>query len=68
MDLTGTLEEVTSRAAARVEEEAIRLALKDTENDSTAAAERLGISVPALRRRLKALDLGVRPGNTETDS
>jgi DNA-binding NtrC family response regulator len=58
MDLTGTLEEVTSRAAARVEEEAIRLALKDTENDSAAAAERLGISVPALRRRLKALDLG----------
>jgi DNA-binding NtrC family response regulator len=58
MDLTGTLEEVTSRAAARVEEEAIRLALKDTGNDSAAAAERLGISVPALRRRLKALDLG----------
>jgi transcriptional regulator with PAS, ATPase and Fis domain len=41
-----------------VEEEAIRLALKDTENDSAAAAERLGISVPALRRRLKALNLG----------
>jgi len=58
MDLTGTLEEVSARAAARVEEEAIRLALKDTGNDSAAAAERLGISVPALRRRLKALDLG----------
>ncbi|HEY2944404.1 MAG TPA: helix-turn-helix domain-containing protein, partial [Vicinamibacteria bacterium] len=56
MDLTGPLEEVTSRAAARAEQEAIRLALKHAGNDSAAAAERLGISVSALRRRLKALD------------
>ncbi|PYQ08533.1 MAG: transcriptional regulator [Acidobacteria bacterium] len=58
MDLTGPLEEVTARAAARAEQEAIRLALRDAENDSTAAAERLGMSVPALRRRIKALGLG----------
>jgi DNA-binding NtrC family response regulator len=57
MDLTGPLEEVTARAAARAEQEAIRLALRDTENDSAAAAERLGMSVPALRRRIKALNL-----------
>jgi DNA-binding NtrC family response regulator len=57
MDLTGPLEEVTARAAARAEQEAIRLALRNCENDSAAAAERLGMSVPALRRRLKALDL-----------
>jgi DNA-binding NtrC family response regulator len=57
MDLTGPLEEVTARAAARAEQEAIRLALRNSENDSVAAAERLGMSVPALRRRIKALDL-----------
>jgi DNA-binding NtrC family response regulator len=58
MDLTGTLEEVTARASARAEQEAIRLALKHAENDNAAAAERLGISVSALRRRIKALDPG----------
>jgi transcriptional regulator with PAS, ATPase and Fis domain len=58
MDLTGPLEEVTARAAARAEQEAIRLALRNSENDSAAAAERLGMSVPALRRRIKALNLG----------
>jgi DNA-binding NtrC family response regulator len=56
MDLTGTLEDVTARAVARAEQEAIRLALKRSENDTAAAAERLGISVSALRRRLKAMD------------
>jgi DNA-binding NtrC family response regulator len=58
MDLTGPLEEVTARAAARAEQEAIRLALRNSENDNAAAAERLGMSVPALRRRIKALNLG----------
>jgi DNA-binding NtrC family response regulator len=57
IDLSGTLEEVTARAAERAEREAIRLALRHTENDSAAAAERLGISLSALKRRLKALDL-----------
>jgi DNA-binding NtrC family response regulator len=56
MDLTGTLEDVSARAAARAEQEAIRLALKHSENDTAAAADRLGISVSALRRRLKAMD------------
>jgi DNA-binding NtrC family response regulator len=56
MDLTGPLEEVTARASARAEQEAIRLALRNSENDSAAAAERLGMSLPALRRRIKALD------------
>jgi DNA-binding NtrC family response regulator len=57
MDLTGPLEEVTARAAARVEQEAIRLAMRHAQNDSAAAAERLGMSVSALRRRMKALDV-----------
>jgi DNA-binding NtrC family response regulator len=56
MDLTGTLEDVSARAAARAEQEAIRLALKHSETDTAAAADRLGISVSALRRRLKAMD------------
>jgi transcriptional regulator with GAF, ATPase, and Fis domain len=58
IDLSGTLEEVTARAVARTEQEAIRLALRHTENDSAAAADRLGMSVSALRRRMKALNLG----------
>jgi len=57
IDLSGTLEEVTARAAARAEQEAIRLALRHAENDSAAAADRLGMSVAALKRRMKALGL-----------
>jgi DNA-binding NtrC family response regulator len=58
IDLSGTLEEVTARASARAEQEAIQIALKHAENDHAAAAERLGISVPALKRRIKALTPG----------
>jgi transcriptional regulator with GAF, ATPase, and Fis domain len=58
IDLTGTLAEVTKRAAARAEEEAIARALADAAGDRAAAAERLGISVSTLGRRLKALDAG----------
>jgi DNA-binding NtrC family response regulator len=54
LDLSGPLAEVSRRAAARAEEEAIRLALQQADGDRAAAAERLGISVSTLSRRLKA--------------
>jgi DNA-binding NtrC family response regulator len=53
IDLSGPLAEVAKRAAARAEEEAIARALADTDGDRAAAAERLGISVSTLRRRLR---------------
>ena len=53
-DLSGPLADVSARAAARAEEEAIRLALSETGGNRAAAAERLGISVSTLSRRLKA--------------
>jgi DNA-binding NtrC family response regulator len=56
LDLTGSLGDVVKRAAARAEEEAIALALKDTGGDRAAAAERLGISVATLNRRLRPSD------------
>jgi DNA-binding NtrC family response regulator len=52
-DLSGPLAEVSERAAARAEEEAIKLALSETDGNRAAAAERLGISVSTLARRLK---------------
>ena len=54
VDLSGPLAEVAERAAARAEEEAIKLALLETDGNRAAAAERLGISVSTLARRLKA--------------
>jgi two-component system NtrC family response regulator len=54
LDLSGTLAEVVERAAARAEEEAIALALKESGGDRAAAAGRLGISLSTLNRRLKA--------------
>ena len=49
IDLSGPLAEVARRAAAaRAEEEAIELALRETDGDRAAAAERLGISVSTL--------------------
>jgi DNA-binding NtrC family response regulator len=53
-DLSGPLAEVSARAGARAEEEAIKLALIETDGNRAAAAERLGISVSTLARRLKA--------------
>jgi transcriptional regulator with GAF, ATPase, and Fis domain len=53
LDLSGPLAEVAKRAAARAEEEAIRLALQDSAGDQRAAAARLGISPAALARRLR---------------
>jgi DNA-binding NtrC family response regulator len=55
LDLEGPLKDVMERSAARVEGEAIRLALKATGGDRDAAAARLGISVSTLGRRLRAL-------------
>jgi DNA-binding NtrC family response regulator len=53
IDLSGPLAEVTKRAAARAEEEAIALALRDTDGNRAAAAARLGISLATLNRRLR---------------
>jgi DNA-binding NtrC family response regulator len=53
LDLTGSLGDVAKRAAARAEEEAIALALKDSGGDRSRAAERLGVSLATLNRRLR---------------
>jgi DNA-binding NtrC family response regulator len=53
LDLSGPLPEVVRRATEKIEDEAIQLALKDTGGDRTAAAERLGISMSTLNRRLR---------------
>jgi len=56
LDLTGSLGEVGKRAASRAEEEAITLAMRDTGGNRTLAAERLGISLATLNRRLRPGD------------
>jgi DNA-binding NtrC family response regulator len=56
LDLSGPLAEVTKRAAARAEEEAIALALRETDGNRAAAASRLGISLATLNRRLREAD------------
>jgi len=53
VDLSGPLPEVAKRVVARAEEEAIALALRETEGDRVAAAERLGVSLSTLNRRLR---------------
>jgi DNA-binding NtrC family response regulator len=55
MDLSGSLAEVSRRAAALAEEEAVRAALQEAEGDRARAAARLGISVSTLGRRLRAV-------------
>ena len=57
LDLTGSLAEVSGRAAALAEEEAVRLALAEAGGDRAAAAGRLGISLSTLGRRIKAMGL-----------
>ena len=56
LDLSGPLAEVSRRAAARAEDEAVQLALRETKGDHAAAAERLGISVSTLNRRLRVAE------------
>jgi DNA-binding NtrC family response regulator len=53
VDLSGPLPEVAKRVAARAEEEAIAAALRETADDRAAAADRLGISLSTLNRRLR---------------
>src|SRR5205814_2071253 len=53
LDLSGPLPEVVQRATEKIEEEAIRLALKGADGDRAVAAERLGISLSTLNRRLR---------------
>jgi transcriptional regulator with GAF, ATPase, and Fis domain len=61
VDLSGPLPEVTKRVAARAEEEAIAAALRETDGDRAAAAERLGISLSTLSRRLRKAEEGADP-------
>src|SRR5262249_13382740 len=56
IDLSGPLAEVTKRAPARAEEEAIALALREPDGTRAAAAARLGISLATLNRRLRDAD------------
>jgi DNA-binding NtrC family response regulator len=60
VDLSGPLAQVGRRAAARAEEGALRLALRENDGDRAAAAKRLGLSAAALARRLR--DLGLESG------
>jgi DNA-binding NtrC family response regulator len=53
IDLSGSLADVSRRASARAEDEAIARAMADTGGDRAAAAERLGISVSTLARRVR---------------
>ena len=55
-DLSGPLPDVVRRATERIEDEAIRLALEAAAGDRAAAAERLGISVSTISRRLRGKD------------
>jgi DNA-binding NtrC family response regulator len=53
LDLSGPLPEVVRRATERIEDEAIRLALEQSAGDRSVAADRLGISLSTLNRRLR---------------
>jgi len=56
IDLSGPLAEVTRRAAARAEEEAIALAVRESAGNRATAAARLGVSVATLNRRLRGTE------------
>jgi DNA-binding NtrC family response regulator len=53
LDLSGPLAEVGKRAATLAEDEAVALALQECGGDRAKAAERLGIGLATLKRRLR---------------
>ncbi len=55
VDLTGPLNETLERVRQRAEDEAIEIALEEAGGRRPEAADRLGISLSTLNRRLKAL-------------
>jgi DNA-binding NtrC family response regulator len=57
LDLSGSLAEITSRAVAEVERQAIRQALADSNGDGPRAADRLQIGFKLLSAKVKALGL-----------
>ena len=57
IDLSGTLEDVSRRAAERAEEEVLRLAMREADGNRAQAAKRLGLSLSTLGRRLRELGL-----------
>jgi transcriptional regulator with GAF, ATPase, and Fis domain len=69
MDLSGPLPEVARRAATLAEDEAIKRAMQECDGDRSAAAERLGVSLSTLSRRLRAQagDAAPVPGDGEDE-
>jgi DNA-binding NtrC family response regulator len=57
LDLSGTLAEITNRAVADAERQAIRQALADANGDAPRAADRLHIGYKMLTAKMKALGL-----------
>ncbi len=66
VDLSGPLADVRERVAARAEEEALALALREANGDRAAAAAQLGISVSTLGRRLRQSQEA--PGESDAES
>jgi DNA-binding NtrC family response regulator len=57
LDLSGSLADITSRAVAEVERQAIRQALAEVNGDGPRAADRLQIGYKAFTAKMKALGL-----------
>jgi transcriptional regulator with PAS, ATPase and Fis domain len=57
IDLSGSLHEITGRAVAEVERQAIRQALADANGDGPRAADRLQIGYKVLTSKMRALGL-----------
>ena len=57
IDLSGSLAEITSRAMAEVERQAIRQALADSNGDVPRAADRLQVGFKLLNAKVKALGI-----------
>jgi DNA-binding NtrC family response regulator len=57
VDLSGSLAEITSRAVAEVERQAIRRALDESRGDLPRAARRLGITPAVLSTKLRSLGM-----------
>ncbi|HXG87950.1 MAG TPA: sigma-54 dependent transcriptional regulator [Vicinamibacterales bacterium] len=60
LDLTGSLAEITNRAMAEVERQAIRKALEQSSNDPARAADQLQVGYKVLLTKMKSLGF---PGN-----
>jgi DNA-binding NtrC family response regulator len=57
LDFSGTLEDVTNRAVAEVERQAIRRALENAGGDTARAADQLAVGFKTLTAKIKALGI-----------